>query len=124
MRSLFTWIVAASLLALLLRSSDTVQGWIGAHEETRTSRWADGVPKETAAFRDGVRHGPCERFHPGGGLRAKGAVREGAMEGEWHFYAEDGELDAARSGLYEGDRRVAPLVNPSGALARYGATSE
>ncbi len=124
MRSLFTWIVAASLFALLLRSSETVQGWVGAREETRTSRWADGVPKETAAFRDGVRHGPCERFHPDGGLRARGTFRDGAMEGEWRFYGEDGELDPARSGIYEGDRRVAPLGNGSGALARYGAASE
>lgn len=124
MRSLLPWLVAAGLLALLLRSSDTIQGWVGAQEETRTSLWADGAPREIAAFRDGVRHGACERFHPGGGLRAKGSFRAGAMEGEWRFYGEDGELDAARSGLYEADRRVAPLPGGGGALARYGSASE
>lgn len=109
MRSLLVWIAVASLLGLGARLSGGVLGWAGEGPSTRTSHWADGTPKETAVFVGGLRHGPCERFHPDGSPRARGEFRGGRMEGAWRFFGADGRLDEQRSGRYADGQRVGPL---------------
>lgn len=125
MRKIWTFALFAGLLFLAFRAADTVLGWAGNAQETRTTLWSAGGPKETAVFRDGLRDGPCERFHPDGTLRARGLFAAGRMEGEWSFFDASGALDTERSGTYAANRRVGPLGSGlEVGLARYGSASE
>lgn len=76
----------------------------------RTTCWPNGSQREEATYSDGLRDGPCERWHDDGTPRAAGRYQAGRMVDEWRFYDENGALDDARSGLYEAGERIAPLV--------------
>ena len=60
------------------------------------------------------RHGEFEAWHADGTRAEEGQYEQGAREGEWRFWNEEGELDPERSGTYREDRRIAPLSDANG----------
>jgi len=74
-------------------------------ETLRTSYFGNGQAKESVAFEDSQRHGPCKRWYQDGSLRAEGEFEHGKMVGEWTWLAPDGTRDSERSGIYEAGQR-------------------
>lgn len=68
--------------------------------------YADGTVKTRTEVREGRPHGRCVRYYADGSTMAEGSVEDGEEHGAWTFYAPGGEIDEARSGLYEDGRRV------------------
>lgn len=75
----------------------------------RSTNWPNGNPREEATYTDGLRDGPCQRWHADGTPRAEGQYQNGQMLGEWRFFDGEGALDRSRSGLYEAGELVSPL---------------
>jgi hypothetical protein len=86
-------------------------GLLGSHAEgaggARLSRHANGAPRESTTFVEGLRHGPTRRWYDDGTLRAEGEFVNGRMEGDWRWYLPDGTPDGERTGRYEAGRLVA-----------------
>ncbi len=68
------------------------------------SYYANGNTKESAAYVEFRRHGPCRRWYEDGTLRAEGEYDHGKLVGEWTWWSPDGDLDEERSGFYVAGR--------------------
>lgn len=71
---------------------------------TVTSSFGEDRPRERAEFRDGVRHGVAATWHPDGSKRSEGHYADGRKTGRWTYWREDGSIDSARTGVYDGWR--------------------
>jgi antitoxin component YwqK of YwqJK toxin-antitoxin module len=54
----------------------------------------NGRPLLELTYRDGVVHGPYVDFWSNGKVACEGQHQEGKQEGIWHFYNEDGAIQA------------------------------
>jgi antitoxin component YwqK of YwqJK toxin-antitoxin module len=55
--------------------------------------WHDnGLLRQKITYRDGTLDGPFEAYYGSGGRLSQGNYLEGAEEGSWKFYLEDGRL--------------------------------
>jgi len=95
------WISLGLGLVGLAAATGTLLGDAGDDGGVRISRHGNGAPKESTCFVDGLRDGPTTRWYADGQLRAEGLFEHGEMVGEWIWYRPDGEVDLARSGLYQ-----------------------
>ena len=71
--------------------------------------YENGELEFVATYKNGVLHGPTEKRDETGRLLQTGAYMDGRKRGAFIFYGRDGKIDADRSGLYDGDERVADL---------------
>jgi len=53
-----------------------------------------------------MKEGPAVRWSRNGIKLEEGTYRDGKRDGPWTYRNEDGSIDAAKSGLYEGDVRI------------------
>ena len=82
-------------------------------------RWAtDGTLIEVVHYDEGEKTGPARTWYADGTPRSEGRYEDGAREGRWLYWRGDGELNEAWSGVYSGDRRVAPLAEADPARGR------
>ena len=79
-----------------------VQRHVNGYPKTRTE-YVVG-PAETR-----VKEGRHQAWYLTGLLAEEGHYLQDQRQGEWRFWSEGGELDGARSGIYEADERVGPL---------------
>jgi len=85
---------------------------VGSDGATRT-RFTDAPEdrmglESRGEFRADLRVGEWTFWHPNGKQRASGSFVDGRLSGPWRFWTPDGELDAALTGVYAADERVAP----------------
>lgn len=71
-------------------------------------RYEDGRTKSEVAYKEGAKQGPAVWYHADGKPWIRGQHLDGKRSGRFVFTNPDGSVDAAWSGLYEDDRRVAP----------------
>lgn len=106
-------VLGLGLLATLAHRSGLPIGPFGGGQMAsgdRLSTYEDGGERERASWANGLREGPCRRWYPGGVLKAEGVFVAGRKSGPWRFFTAGGALDPERSGTYESDHRVAPLL--------------
>ena len=101
------WISLGLGLIGLAAGTGMLFGDAGDGAGVRISRHGNGAPKESTCFVDGLRDGPTLRWYADGQLRAEGLFERGEMVGEWIWYGPDGEVDLARSGLYQDGELIA-----------------
>ena len=103
---------------------DTYRFGVWTYDYVRTTQDVDSNGEPRTNFKDAPENrlglesrGECEAdqrvgewtfWHPNGKLRASGAFVDGRLSGPWRFWTSDGELDAALTGVYTADERVAP----------------
>jgi antitoxin component YwqK of YwqJK toxin-antitoxin module len=76
----------------------------------RCEEWyADGTPRARYRLVQQRKHGAYATWHPEGTPAATGSYDAGRREGPWEFRAEDGALDAERSGVYARGARAGAL---------------
>ena len=95
--------IFAFLLGILGLAAATAKIFEGtAHAEVaHTSYYANGQAKESTHFVEGKRHGRTIRWYADGTLKAEGDFSDDRMVGQWIWHTPGGEIDAARSGVYE-----------------------
>ena len=87
-------------------SGERIAPWY--EEGTRTGRLKSGDTQQ-ATYRHGLRNGPAVGFHPGGARESEGSYKDGLRDGPWRYWLPTGEVDAARTGVYRLDVKVAEL---------------
>lgn len=80
----------------------------GERHGTRSAFVAD-VLIEKSEYENGLLHGTKKEYYEDGTERSSGRLIEGKRVGPWSYWNPDGSPIADLSGVYEDDRRVAPL---------------
>jgi antitoxin component YwqK of YwqJK toxin-antitoxin module len=100
---IFTFLLG--FLGLAAVTSKVLEGTLHA-DQAHTSYYSNGQAKESTHFTEGMRNGLTIRWYADGTLKAEGEFEGGRMTGEWTWKTPEGEIDSARSGLYEDGIRV------------------
>lgn len=77
-------------LTLFLATGLILFGCASTETETIVSTWSDGTVKEMHRFEEGVAGHEIQQFHSNGLLHVRGRMVDGAREGTWNTYREDG----------------------------------